>query len=149
MLFRLGSFCVTLIGPTCCTISSVQIIQTSKLPIVAFGVIQLGNGLIIITKEILQRTRSIVVLWLLSNTECPVPECAEQAKATVRHLLFRFVRRSNSIFIELCAELIGTGKDLTDEKVPLLGKRCVQNVLQQKILTLYEVGLKQLAYFPK
>jgi len=39
MLFRLGSFCVTLIGPTCCTISSVQMIQTSKLPIVAFGVI--------------------------------------------------------------------------------------------------------------
>ena len=70
-------------------------------------------------------TRSIAVLWLLTNTECPVPECAEQAKATVRHLLFGFVRRSNSIFIELCGALIETGKDLTDEKVPLLGKRCV------------------------
>ena len=124
MLFRLDSNCVTLIGQTCCTISPDDTnFQTPNCGfwsnLVRTRINHNHKG------KTENNTGSIVVLWLQSSTECPVSECVEQAKATVRHLLFGFVRRSNSIFIELCGALIETGKDLTDEKVPLLGKRCV------------------------
>jgi hypothetical protein len=69
MLFRLGSFCVTLIGPTCCTISPDDTnFQTpncgfwSNLVRKRINHNHKGN-----TKK---DTRSLAVLWLLSSVPC-------------------------------------------------------------------------------
>ena len=56
MLFRLGSFCVTLIGQTCCTISPDD--TNFQTPNCGFWSILVRKlGLIIITKEKLKRTQ--------------------------------------------------------------------------------------------
>jgi hypothetical protein len=87
MLFRLGSFCVTLICPTCSTISPDD--TNFQTPNCGFWIYLVRKRINHNHKGNTEKdTGSIAVLWLLSSTECPVPEYAEQAKATVRHLLF-------------------------------------------------------------